>query len=367
MKSHLTLLLAAGLLLASLSCGGTQVEETQLRPVRSMQVFASGSTRNRTFSGTARAGLESRLSFKVAGTVEAVQVNAGDRVRQGQLIARLDPTDYQLQVEDAQASLSRARAEARNAEANLERIRGLYENSNASQTELDGARTAFESASASVRSIEKRLELAQNQVSYTRLTAPVDGAIADLRVERNENVSAGQTVVVLSSGARPEVQISMPEALISQVRAGQPVTVRIAALDGREFPATVSEVAISSDGLATTYPVVARLNEDTQDVRPGMAAEVDFRFEVGSGQNRLVVPAYAVGEDSDGRFVWTVEGDSAGVGVVHRRGVRIGDITADGIEIVDGLQDGEHIVTAGVSRITDGQKVRFRDSPESAS
>ena len=284
------------------SCGGEPPEELALRPVRTMQVFASGSGRARTFSGTARAGLESRLSFKVAGTVQSIPVNVGERVGVGQTLARLDATDYQLQVEDAQASLARGRAEARNAEANLDRIRGLYENNNASQNDLDAARTAYESASASVRSVEKRLELAQNQVNYTRLTAPVSGAIAEVLVERNENVSTGQTIVVLSSGSRPEVEISVPGALISLVQTGQTVDVSVSDLEGRSFAATVSEVGVASSGSATTYPVVARLDEDTEDVKPGMAAEVQFQFESTDGVERLVVPAFAVGEDPEGRF-----------------------------------------------------------------
>jgi RND family efflux transporter MFP subunit len=338
-----------------------------LRPVRTTQVFASGSGRSRTFSGTARAGLESRLSFKVSGTVETVPVKVGDRVRSGQRIATLDDTDYQLQVEDAQASLARARAEARNAEANLARIRGLYENNNASQNDLDAARTAFESASANVNSIDKRLELAQNQVNYTRLTAPVAGAIAEVNVERNENVRAGQTIVVLSSGSRPEVSITVPEALISSIRTGQSVSVEVAALDNGTFAATVSEVGVASAGLGTTYPVVVRLDEDTDAVRPGMAAEVQFQFTSDDGEDRMLVPAYAVGEDGDGRFVWILQAADDGTGVVHRRGVEIGDITGDGIEILDGLEDGEFIVTAGVSRITAGQRVRLNAAGDAAS
>jgi multidrug efflux pump subunit AcrA (membrane-fusion protein) len=91
-----------------------------------MQVYRTGADRVRTFSGTARAGVESRLSFRVAGTVERVAVKVGDTVRPGQMLAELDPRDYELQVEDAEASLAQARARARNAESNLDRVRGLY-------------------------------------------------------------------------------------------------------------------------------------------------------------------------------------------------------------------------------------------------
>ena len=361
LRTTLLAALVSGATLALPGCGGQPAEAPALRPVRTVQVFASGAGRTRSFSGTARAGLESKLSFRVAGTVQTVPVKVGDRVRRGQLIAQIDPTDYQLQLGDTQASLARAEAEARNAEANLERVRGLYENNNASQNELDAARTAFESATANVRSIEKRLELAQNQVNYTRLTAPVEGAIAEVSTEINENVRAGQTIVVLSSGSRPEVEITVPEALISLIHPGQAARVTIAALDNRAFSAEVSEVGVATSSQSTTYPVVARLDQDTQEVRPGMAAEVQIQLDTGGGEARMVVPAHAVGEDQAGRFVWIVESASDSTGIVQRRGVEIGDITGQGIEVLSGLDGGEHVVTAGVSRVIEGQEVRFMD------
>ena len=112
-----------------------------------------------TFSGLAHARIESRLSFRVRGTILRVPVRMGDTVRAGQLIAELDPTVYQVQLQEAQAGLVQAQAEARNAEANYERVRALFENENASLNELDTARAGTESTAALVRSVEKRLEL----------------------------------------------------------------------------------------------------------------------------------------------------------------------------------------------------------------
>ncbi|MFQ6114519.1 MAG: efflux RND transporter periplasmic adaptor subunit, partial [bacterium] len=135
--------------LTFLACGGgEQKVEEIIRPVRYQQVYSTGGSRVRSFSGTARSGVESKLSFKVAGTVLEVPVKVGDKVRSGQLIARLDPKDYQLKVQQADASLARAKAEERNAKADYERIRALYENNNASKDDLDAARAGFESASA---------------------------------------------------------------------------------------------------------------------------------------------------------------------------------------------------------------------------
>jgi RND family efflux transporter MFP subunit len=352
--------LAALVALATWSCAEEAPPQQTLRPVRTQQVFSTGVERVRSFSGTARAGQESRLSFKVAGTVEFLNVNVGDRVRAGQVLARLDPQDYQLRVEDAQASLARIRAEARNAEVNYARIRDLYENNNASLNDLDATRTGFESATAALESGEKKLEQARLQLSYAQLEAPTAGAISRVPVEVNENVQPGQTVAVLTSEARPEVEIGMPEVFISRVREGQSVEVTFDALGDRTFNAKVTEVGVASTGLATTFPVKARLERDEPDVLPGMAAEVHFRFDAQGDRERIDVPSFAVGEDRAGRYVYVVEEVADGVGRAVRREVTVGSLTADGgLEILHGLVDGERVITAGVSRIQDGREVRL--------
>jgi len=334
--------------------------EPVLRPVRAEQVFASGAERSRTFSGVARAGTESKISFKVKGTVDRVFVKVGDAVGVGTVIAELDPTDYRLQVEDARASLNQAKAQQRNASTEYERVRGLYESRSASKQGLDAARTAFESASAAVESIEKRLELAERQLGYTRLAAPIAGSIASVEVEDNENVQVGQTVCLLTSGANIEVEVAIPEVLIAQISEGDAVQVTFDAFPDRRLGGRVSEVGVASTGLATTFPVTVRLDAGGGDVRSGMTAEVTFAFHSGGGKERYVVRPFAVGEDRNGRYVWVVgPSDSTGVGVVHRRDVTIGVIDDDGIEILDGLEDGDYVVTAGVSKLSDGQRVRF--------
>jgi len=330
-----------------------------LRPVRTQQIFASDQARERSFSGIAQAGMETRLSFKVAGTIEALNVALGDRVQAGQAIARLDATDYRLQAEEAEASLHRQEAQQRNASAAYDRIRGLYESGHGSLGELDEARAAFESAEASVRSAEKALAAARNRLDYTRLNAPQAGSIAQVAVEEGENVNAGQVVALLSSGDRLEVQVAVPELLINRIREGSAVGVRFDAAPEQRFAATVTEVGVASGATATTYPVRVKLDELDEELRPGMAAEVAFSFPAEAGGERIVVPPQAVGEDRQGRFVFVVEADGAEEGTARRRSVEVGDLTREGLEILSGLADGDLLVTAGVNKLTDGRRVRL--------
>lgn len=333
--------------------------EPVIRPVRFEEVAVIGASRERILSGIARAGAEITMSFRIPGTVQQVAVDVGDRVEAGQLIARLDPRDYQLQVEDVQASLAQGRAQARNAAADLERVRGLYENNNASRDDLDAALTAEESLQATVRSIEKKLELAELQLSYCELRSGADGAIAEVAVEVNENVNAGGVIVVINSGATPEVEVAVPESLISQVREGSRVTVRFDALPEASFSAIVTEVGVSPTRTATTFPVVARLSRADTRILPGMAVEATFLFGTDNAIERIVVPAQSVAEDADGNYVYIVEDQGAGLGQVRRRSVRVGELVSEGLEVLEGLAEGERVVTAGVNRIADGQSVRI--------
>ncbi len=358
MYAHVMPLLSLGLAVA-LACDREEPgRETIVRPVRYERVYSGATSRVRSFSGTARASIESRLSFKVAGTIERLNVTMGDAVSAGDEIGHLDDDDYRIRVDQTSASLEQAKAQARNAESSYRRTLGLYENNNASRDQLDAARAAKESAEAQVRSLENSLELARLQLSYTRLIAPVTGSIMSAPVEVNENVQAGQTIVTLSAGAEPEVVVGVPEILISQIRDGAPVTVTFDAISGRRFAAVVTEVAIAPSPGSSTFQVTARLEESDPAIRSGMACEVAFEFE-SAHRDGFLVPPVAVLEDRTGRFVYVVdigEGDS---GTTRRVSVETGELTSDGLEILSGLTDGDIVVTAGVSRITDGQTVRL--------
>jgi multidrug efflux system membrane fusion protein len=361
---HLPVLFLA---LCLLSCNGEPpIEQTSIRPIRFQRVQPAGSLLLRTFSGTAQAGLESRLSFRVPGAVEEVAVKVGDRVRAGQLIARLDATDYLLQVQEAQAALANARAQGRNAEANYERVRALYENSNASLNDLDAARAASESAEASVRACSTRLELARSQLSYTRLSAPAAGAIASVPIEINENIAAGQMVALLTSANFTEVDCTVPESLITKIKKGMPVSVSFDALLGKKFAGKVTEVGVAAIRQATTYPVTVRLDDSSPLIRAGMAAAITFRLPNGSNEDAMLVAPEAVGEDREGRFAFVVTPGENGVGTISRRPVTVGELTSNGLEVLSGLREDELVVTAGISRIQEGQQVRILTANEVA-
>lgn len=362
-KRYSSSVLFAGLGVFASCAEPPPIPEPTIRPVRTAEVYATGGGRARAFSGVARAGVESTLSFRVPGAIADLPVRVGDRVQAGELIARLDAVDFELQVKETEAALSQAQAQAQNADAGLRRVRGMYENDNAAQADLDAAVAGAASAGAQVESVSKRLELAVRQVDYARLLAPTGGAIAEVLAEANENVNPGTPIVVLTSGrTAPEVEVAVPEGLIQQIEQDTAVTVVFGAIPGRTLHGVVTEVGVAATG--TTFLVTVALDAGEREVRPGMAAEVTFDFPDDGRGPRFVVPPEAVGEDRQGRFVFVAEPAGEGLAVVKRRAVTVGDFVPDGLEVLDGLVDGDQVITAGVSRVQDGADVRVTSTTE---
>lgn len=347
--------------LALLACESAEIaapEET-FRPVKSIVVDARARAAVYTFSGTARADVEADISFKVGGTVRSRPVEVGEKVTAGQVLATLDPRDFNIRVREGEAQLANARAALRNAESNYARTRDLYENDNVARSELDNARAAAESAAAQVRIAEQSLANQRLQLSYTKVVSPAACDIADTFVKENENIASGQAVVRLNCGQCAEVRVSVPETVINNVQVGAPVSVSFAALPEREYTARVSEVGITMSGEANAFPVVAKLEEPCSEVRPGIAADVRFSFAGDDAAPKIIVPIVAVGEDREGRHVFVLSEDDDGLYRATKRAVVAGDPETGGLPVLSGLDSGERIVTAGVRRITDGQRVRL--------
>lgn len=359
-RSRASLIGALLMLVGLASCGKEPVvPEERLRPVKYVVVHAGAAAlRDRVFTGTAKAGQESRLSFAVSGTVKQLPVAVGDTLQAGQLIAALDPATYEVEVQRAQASLAQADAERRSTESEYQRVRQLYANNNASQNDLDAALSRTESAKANRQAMAQSLNLARLNHDYTRLTADSDCSVASLDVEMNENVSAGSQVAVVNCGDRWEVEIAVPESLIAAFLPTMAGTVRFDAIPDQEFTSSVSEVGIAGGG--STYSVTLTLNEHHSAFRSGLAAEVTFAFAGTTNSDGVFfLPPASVGQDENGAFVYVLTStDEPGVAITERRSVVVGALSESGLEISEGLLDGDRVVTAGITAAREGLRVR---------
>ncbi|MHC4202996.1 MAG: efflux RND transporter periplasmic adaptor subunit [Planctomycetota bacterium] len=186
------------------------------------------------------------------------------------------------------------------------------------------------------------------------------GVVAKVDVEKNENVAPGEVVVEMNSGKDLEVNVGVPESYISRVKEGERVKVKFSAVADRTFEGTISEVSYAISSESSTYPVSVLLDNPSEQLRPGMAADVTIQFKSSNGKEpRLVVPIKTVAEDQGGRFVFTVTENEDGLATVHKKAVKIGELMAGGLEITEGLEESEFIVTAGISKLSDGMTVKL--------
>ena len=365
MKTIYPALTAMAVLVLS-ACTGT-VEESAaepLRAVRFVEVTERAPSVTRRFSGITAARDELPVAFRVPGQVRDVRVIPGRRVAQGEIIARLDGEEYELEVQRSAAALDSARAQARTAESSYQRTRELYQNDSASRRELEAAQANLEAAQSSLVGAEAQLERARLQLSYTEVRAPFAGEVAGRFVDPGAVVGAGQAVVALSGERIERVQFSVPEDIVARIAEGTAAAVSVDAADLIGVPGEIVEVSSGSAQQGALFPVEVELRvPPTAQLRAGMAATIDVELET-EGESRYLVPPHAVLEDEDGRHLYVVvptpDGDPP-VATVERRAVEIGDLTDAGLAVTAGLRSGDRVVVAGMSRLRDGMAVR---SPE---
>ena len=348
----------AGILCCA-SCKEEEAPAKVLRPVKYTSVDYLKGDRVRTFSGTSRTEKIINLSFRNSGIITSFEINLGQRVAKGQLLARLDNVQSRLAYEQALTQVNSATSQMNTAKLNLNRVKTLYEKGSLSLSDFEAARNSYRTAQQSYESAKRSVEIQKEQIRYGFLYAPADGNISGITAEVDENVSPGQVVAVLNAGTDMEISLGIPESVINEVRQGLKATVSFTSLPGNVYQGVVTEVAPAVDQATATYPVRVRLVEKAEEVRSGMAANVTFNFsEDKKQQDRLVVPSYAVGEDTEGRFVFLIkEADS--VVVVNKQPVTLGDLTSEGFVVLEGLERGEKIATAGLQTLLDGQEVKL--------
>ncbi len=351
-----------------------KMETQPPRPVRTLIVAASGNEQNATFNGTAVAGKESSLSFKVSGTIESIPVSVGDEVKKGQALAKLDTTDFNVEYRSAIANLKNTQANAMGADtgvhtsrSNYARVEKLYESGSVALSEFEQAKGDFETAlaqkqaaAAQIASAQSQIQAAKNQLSYAVLTAPYEGVINRVMVEENEVIGSGAVVMTISNIGHTEIEVNLSDRYIALTKPEMAVTVNFPTLTNQSFSGKVSEISYSASDDAT-YPVVIKLDESSSFLRPGMAANATFHFNNGNHtvEEQIFLPATAIGEDTQGNFVYIIEKTEGNQGVAKRRTVTLGELTPDGFEVKTGVQVGEIVATSGLQVLLENMVVKL--------
>lgn len=344
-------------MLAAGACKDKVAEKAEVvRPVVTYTIPDIMRSREWSTSGTAKDALETALSFRVGGTIINLPVKVGQRVKKGDLVAALDPTDFRLEVKRAEASLKDLEAELNNSRLNYERLKTLENKAVISRSEYDAAFSSYESLLARVEAQQDQVSIARRNLSYATLTAPVGGMISTKPAEVHRNVAAGETIATLNSKGDLEIEIGVPDRIVPYVEEGQSVSVVFDVFQDITLPGAVKEVSVEAQD-TSTFPVTITLQENDPRIRSGMVAEVTFDFARIAEMQLVSIPMQAMfGKPDNTSWVWVLDTETM---TVHERAVEPGMPTRLGTAVRKGLNPGDVVVVRGVHSLKDGQKVRM--------
>ncbi|MGH6771310.1 MAG: efflux RND transporter periplasmic adaptor subunit [Xanthobacteraceae bacterium] len=321
------------------------------RPVQVQRVaFETGGTA-REFVGVVRARHETDLGFRVGGKIVARVVSVGDRVRTGDVIARLDPQDLRLQVESAEAELAAATSNLTQAAADLERYTTLKARGFAAIAEFDRKQAANDEAESRLARARRSLELSRNQLGYAELKANADGVITATLAEPGQVVSVGQPVARLAHRGEKEAVIALPETWLAEAREAT-ATVRLWSDRDRRFTAKLRELSPQADPATRTYAARFTILDADDTVAFGMTATVTLARPRETPVAKL--PLAAVLNRGSGPSVYVV-GES---GTLALQPVTVASFTEDTALVTAGVENGDRIVTLGVQKLEAGLRVR---------
>jgi RND family efflux transporter MFP subunit len=329
-------------------------------PVRSVKLVTVGPSALQMqleYAGEVRARIESRIGFRVAGKIVQRQAELGQRVQAGQLLARLDVSDYALATQAARAQVAAATTQRDLAAADFERFSKLKAQNFISGAELDRREAQLKSAQAQLDQARAQLATQGHQADYTRLLADAAGVVTGIEAEPGQVVAAGTPVVRIARDGPRDAVFFVPEDRVGQLRVGLPVQVRAWSADTL-MPGEVREVAASADPVTRTFLV--KVAVQAKDVPPlGATVYVTPQWHAAEGLQAIKLPTSSLRQEGGETAVWVYEpGDGGGGGGTVRSQV-VQVATADGNEavIAAGLAPGMQVVASGVHVLTPGQKV----------
>jgi RND family efflux transporter MFP subunit len=325
--------------------------EPVIRPVKLFNTNSQSDQAIRSFPAEVVANQGSYLAFRVNGELLEFPALAGQHVEKGQLLAKLDPEDFQLQYEERKARFELA-------DSQLERVQKLFDRSIASQAELD-------QALANKQVAESALKIAKTNLDNSELRAPFAGTVAKVFVKNFENIQAKQNILRLETRDLMDVVIQVPEKLIARIDKDvnyQPDVI----FDGypdKSYQLTVKEFDTQADPTTLTYKVVFSLPvPEDFNLLAGMTGRVDIDLSkiTHSQSAYILLPVEAVfseptESEKNNSYVWLYDENT---GLVHKKAVKVGQLHRNGIEVLSGIEQGQMVVAAGVHSLEEGMKVR---------
>lgn len=284
---------------------------------------------------------EVNVAFKVSGTLKKVYVGEGARVHEGQLLAEMDPTDYLVQLKATEAEYAQIKAEA-------ERVMGLFQDGGTTASNNDKARYGLQQ-------IEAKLEHHRNQLSYTKIYAPISGVVQNRYFDGGETVGQGMPIISMLTDGDMELEVNLPAVTYMQRSQFCGYSCTLDILPGEVFPLQMINILPKANA-NQLYTMRLRFQNHNAQVAPGMSSWVTIQTCT-EGTDVVLVPTTAVLEEGGKSFVFLYDSKT---GLVHRTEVEMLSLRLDGTaEVKANMRGGDLVVSTGVHYLKDGDKVRL--------
>ncbi len=364
MKNALCLL-AAIFALAGCSPAEDETNTSQNTPRGLKTVLVENTERSvlRRFPSVLQPSELSTVGFEMSGRVKTIDLRVGQVVAKGELLAELDSEAVEIQIASAEAAVAQARVTAENNAANLARQEQLLTTGTVTRATVDNARTEATSTAQALVQAERALDSARETAGNTKLFAPFDGVINSIDTQSFATVSAGTPIATLYKGDEFEVSFTVSYDVVNRLVVGKVATLRLADAPDRTLRGIVTELGASADTVSS-FPVIISAQDAPDDIKSGMAVEVNLEFDLPADIgftipiSAAVIEGTRTGDVSTGQpapiqlFVYDPDTQT-----VKKRAVMIGGVRENSVLVISGLEAGERVASAGVSFLTDGQSV----------
>ncbi|MGJ5621604.1 efflux RND transporter periplasmic adaptor subunit [Sulfitobacter sp. MF3-043] len=341
-------------------------DEEPVRGLKAHLVTATPDFATRRFPAVLEPSEITALSFEIAGALGALNLAVGQRVQENETVASLNPTTLELQVASAQAAVDQARSSAQNAAETLQRQQALLQSGTVTRVTVDQAQVQADAATAQLVQAEKSLETAQENLSKADLVAPFAGIISSVEASSFSTVGAGSPVATMYRDDSFEVSFSVNFDTVGQLVVGTPAQVRLADQPDVVLPAQVSEIGARADAVSS-FPIILSLSVTHPIIKAGMAVEAAINLPKSQADgfaiplNAIIRDGHAAGGGDGMMSVFVFDPDTSRV---TRRDVAVGGIRENAVIVLEGLEEGDRIASAGVSFLKDGQEVRLLTGAE---
>ena len=367
-----TFLIAGAVLGSGAACRHEKKAERLSTPVRVETVSAAGLAGGVRYSANVQPNQQVSLMFKSSGYVREIRkvkagdgpprnIQAGDTVGRGTVLARVREADYVEKVNQARASLAEATASLTREKLDFDRSNSLFQTKSLAKADLDRSRSNYDAAGARVAGAKAQLDSARIALEDTALVAPMNALVLSRSVEEGTLVSAGTQGFTLADLSSVKAVFGVPDIVVRELSIGQPLSVAVEAIPGARFSGRITAIAPSAEQKSRVFDVEVSIPNGDGRLRSGMIASVETpRVANVVPTADPAVPLTAIVKapgESEGYAVFVLEGEGENATArLHK--VALGEVVGNRIAVTSGLKAGDRVVVTGATIVADGDKVR---------